>query len=93
MWETVLIVGLASWRIANMLVDEDGPFDIFERLRQAAGLRPGEVNGFLPELLSCIWCTSVWTTVLVFLLWVIEPVGVMILAAMAIPPIVHRITQ
>jgi hypothetical protein len=31
---------LASWRLANLLVNEDGPFAVFARLRYAAGIRP-----------------------------------------------------
>lgn len=48
----LLILGLANWRIASLFALEDGPFNIFERIRQLPGLQ---------ELLSCLWCTSVWT--------------------------------
>lgn len=51
----LLIYSLATWRIASLLVCEDGPADVFKRLRQAVCR-----NAFLSGLLSCVWCCSVW---------------------------------
>jgi hypothetical protein len=36
------IIGFAVWRIALMLVDDIGPFDVFYRLRYWAGLREAD---------------------------------------------------
>lgn len=60
--------GLGGWRLALMLVVEDGPWDVFRRLRERAGIRPGEIDGFAALLLACLWCTSVWTATALFLL-------------------------
>lgn len=89
----VILLGLASWRIANMLVNEAGPGDIFEKLRSRAGIKPGPIEGFLPGLFSCIYCMSVWTTLLVYLLWSIEPAVVIILAAAAIAVLIQKFVQ
>lgn len=63
-----LILALATWRVSSLLVDERGPWDIFVKIRSLAGMthdENGEVaevpDGFFSQLLSCIWCTSVWT--------------------------------
>ena len=64
--EVRLIVGaLAAWRLALMLTREDGPFDVFERIRRVSGVyytdecgRPLTTFG---RLLNCLWCTSMWT--------------------------------
>lgn len=80
----VILIGLAGWRLANMAVDEAGPFDLFERIRILIGLKPGEISGFLPNLFSCLFCMSVWTTVISYGLWQIEPIIVMVIAAMSI---------
>lgn len=62
------LAGLAGFRIALMLVAEDGPFAIFRRLRRRAGLlERGEAGQehpkpFIGGLLSCVLCCSVWTT-------------------------------
>lgn len=83
----VIIIGLASWRVASLLVNEEGPGLIFMRLRSAVGVTegPGEQSsGFFPLLFTCVWCMSVWTTLLMAGIWYLEPVAVMICAAMAI---------
>lgn len=87
----VILVGLASWRMASLLVDEEGPGLIFEKIRDVVGAnRPGEIEGFIPSVFSCIYCMSVWTTLLAFLLWLIAPIVVMIVAAMSVALIVQK---
>lgn len=52
-----------------MLVIEDGPLDVFERIRLAVGAQggePGEIielpmwKAFFASLFSCIYCMSIW---------------------------------
>ena len=53
----VLVAGiLAVWRITFLFVMEDGPFDIFHRIRQLAG------DSFFGRLLNCFFCLSVWVS-------------------------------
>lgn len=50
-----LVIGiLVVWRITHLFFGEDGPGDIFVRLRRAAG------EGFWGTLLDCFYCLSVW---------------------------------
>lgn len=61
----VLILALATWRLASLLAQEDGPGDIFARLRKAAGVRYGPDNApygtnSLARGVLCIACNSVW---------------------------------
>ena len=70
---------LAAWRLAHLLVEEDGPCAVFARLRYAAGLRVVVTKGengpqparvaanTLAEGLTCIWCVSMWTAGLLVL--------------------------
>jgi hypothetical protein len=58
-----LLGTLATWRVAALLVREDGPFDLFARLRRAAA---GTMAG---RALECFFCTSLWTAA-PFALWV-----------------------
>lgn len=53
-WWRLLVAALATWRLAHLLVIEDGPFDLAARLR--AGLRAGTLG----RVLDCIHCTSLW---------------------------------
>jgi hypothetical protein len=45
---------LATWRVAHLLAEEDGPADVVVRLRSRAG------SGPLGELMDCIYCLSIW---------------------------------
>lgn len=52
---TALLVGvLAVWRVTHLLWGEDGPGDLFVRLRRLAG------GGFFGRLLDCFYCLSLW---------------------------------
>lgn len=48
------IASLATWRVAALLVREEGPFDLIARLRRALA---GHVAG---RALECVHCTSLW---------------------------------
>lgn len=78
-----VILALATWRLSNMLVDEDGPWMVFEHLRLKAGLQPPAIPG-LPRdtdppgempgtLFTCVWCLSVWIALFFAALFLIEP--------------------
>ena len=50
-----LVIGiLVVWRIAHLFYGEDGPWDVFVRLRRTAG------HGFWGSLLDCFYCLSLW---------------------------------
>lgn len=84
-----ILIALATWRVATMLVNEAGPLDIFERIRDRF-IPEGEITGFLPNLLTCVWCLSVWTGIFCYLVWLIWAVPIIILAASAIAVILDR---
>jgi hypothetical protein len=48
---------LCVWRVTHLLQAEDGPADIFVRLRRWAG------DGFWGKLLDCFYCLSLWVAV------------------------------
>lgn len=52
---TALVVGvLAVWRLTHLLWNEDGPGDIFVKLRRLAR------GDFAGRLLDCFYCLSLW---------------------------------
>jgi hypothetical protein len=52
---TSFILGSFSvWRITHLLHAEDGPWDVFVRLRRLLG------NGFFGKLTDCFYCLSLW---------------------------------
>jgi hypothetical protein len=57
-------LALAAWRIASLVANEDGPWQMFKRFRQRAeywcnNYRFCRELG-LYDLLACEWCNSVW---------------------------------
>ena len=67
-----LIDGFAVWRIASLLVHEDGPYYMFRRLREKVGFAYYADGTLLREpdnhVLACVWCASVWVALLVSVL-------------------------
>lgn len=68
------VVGLGGWRLASLLVAEEGPFEIFARLRGWFDPAPGEPYGYIAKMLLCVWCTSIYTTCFVAALWQVHPI-------------------
>jgi len=75
-----IILSLAAWRIANLIVDdsEDGPFDILPKIRYVLGIRYDSRNRMLSvdkprlykelgRMVSCMWCLSLWVGLLIIL--------------------------
>ena len=83
MIEQVAIVSFAAWRTASLLATEDGPFDVFERVRRALGVpAPGaEVIGVLPKLVTCVWCVGGLTAAFMWALWQVSTDAVVVFAA------------
>ena len=85
---TVLIVlGLATWRLTSLFVWETGPFNIFQRIREKVGILHDETghpyqypDTFFAQLLSCVWCFSIWVAFFSVFYWIFP--GVTIAVAM-----------
>ena len=80
----IIIIGLAGYRLASFLVQEEGPFNIFEHIRKLAGVKTGVIEGPLATLFICMFCMTVWMTLAAWVVYEIEPKAAMILAAMTI---------
>lgn len=90
----LIAVGLAGYRIANLLVYEDGPVGIFEKIRNIFGVKPGPVvDNFWTQVFTCMYCMTVWTTVAAWGVYQILPEAVIIIAAMSVALIADRIMQ
>lgn len=80
-WLDFLILTLATFRVAFMFVEERGPLHIFQRIRELAGISHTEdgdpevpLNGkFLTELLSCVFCFSIWVGTFWAVLYILLP--------------------
>lgn len=78
----LLVLALAVWRVSSLLVNECGPGHVFARLRLRAGIQP-VTDGcaphhwpetFMAELLSCVWCVSVYVGLAAAVAYYLAPV-------------------
>lgn len=72
-WLELVLGILATWRVTSLFVYEEGPWELFEKLRYKTGvyfLNPDteQPETMLGKLLSCFWCTSIWVAALVGLI-------------------------
>lgn len=72
----VLIMGLTLWRVSSLIQSEAGPLNIFYKFREAVGVHHDD-NGniaeieerWLPRLVSCVWCLSMFLALFYVPLW------------------------
>lgn len=58
--ETIIYLGLVAYRVSRFLVTERGPLRVMERVRE--WVDPHSEY----EVFHCIFCMSVWTSMLVY---------------------------
>lgn len=62
---SIVTGSVATWRIAHMLIHENGPWRVFRRVRELLGVvyYDDDTNDVLTakyEITTCIWCLSMW---------------------------------
>ena len=61
---TFFYLSHAAWRLASLIANEDGPWQMFKRFRQLAEYWCNKYKFCselgLHELVTCEWCNSVW---------------------------------
>lgn len=72
----LIVACLALWRITSLFQSENGPFDIFYKFRELVGIHhddDGNIaeieNRWLPRLISCVWCLSMFLALFYVPLW------------------------
>ncbi|HXK15750.1 MAG TPA: DUF1360 domain-containing protein, partial [Gaiellaceae bacterium] len=50
----IVLASLATWRLAHLVAEEDGPANVIARARARAG------TSELGELMDCFYCLSLW---------------------------------
>ena len=60
-----IVLSLATWRISNLLMFEEAPFNILGRFRNLIGVKETYDDsklweGFISGLFSCMYCFSMW---------------------------------
>lgn len=89
-WLDALLIVLATYRAARMVAIEDGPGDVFSRLR---GRLDPDQQTWIGRGLNCLYCVSFWAAPVVLGLYVLAPAVVWWLAASAAAALVWRWEQ
>ncbi len=83
----MLMIIVASWRLAWFLIRDGGPFGLMREVRECLGFSHTlegiplpYFGGFPGTLFACMWCMSFWTSILMFLVYAAFPPVVAILA-------------
>lgn len=65
-----LILVLATFRITEMIVVDEGPFDMFVRWRAflVRNAHKSKLNETLAKLFDCKFCMGIWVSLLVVLM-------------------------
>ncbi|WP_226035556.1 DUF1360 domain-containing protein [Aquibacillus saliphilus] len=109
-WFTFLLLSLATFRLTRLVVYDDItnfirlPFhDIREEVNEDGSIdeilyiKGSGIRKFIGELLSCHWCTGIWSAAILFVGYTLFPFMVMpliiILALAAVGSIVQVITN
>lgn len=61
----LIVYTLATFRIASLIAQERGPWDVFGNLRHLCGVRYDEAGkpcalNEIAKGITCVWCNSVW---------------------------------
>lgn len=86
--EQAALIGLAAWRLSALLAYEDGPLNMFARVRLLFSGRPPLGAPGVPEW--CVWCLGPWMAAACYGLWELEPLAVVVIAASSVVVIVER---
>jgi len=73
-----IILSLATWRISNLIVDEDGPWDILAKFRKFVGVFYDERSvrqggNIIANAMVCVWCISIWIAAFITGIFLIAP--------------------
>ena len=75
-WLEFLILSLATWRVASIIANEAGPFDVFQRLRTWAGEYEDQgvrsATTWYGKGLVCLWCLSCHVGIFFFVLYLLS---------------------
>jgi hypothetical protein len=66
-WFQFVVAALAIYRVARMIVAEDGPADVFAKARHRFGIENQQT--WVQRGLSCIACISFWLGLIVAALY------------------------
>lgn len=72
-----VILTFAVWRLSSLLSQENGPGDVFAKLRERLGVEEDELSRYgtsiASNLIVCLWCLSLWLGLITAIFYHILP--------------------
>lgn len=94
----IIIVALGGWRLAVLLNEERGPFNIMVHIRSRFRVEHSDdgtpfsyPDRFPGSVFACAWCMTFWTCIAVFGILLVIPEIAFLLAAWAIACLIHKV--
>lgn len=91
----LIALSLAAYRLARLLVYDAGPWALFVRLRARLGATPEACarqhneQPHITNALCCLHCTGLYAALAVYLLWLVLPDAVIVLAMAGALSLMH----
>lgn len=79
----LITIALASWYLAYVLVNLDGMFSVFQRVRSWR---------YTHNLTSCIYCTMPYMALACWLIWRVAPEVIQVVGIAGLALMAHRYT-
>ena len=99
----LIAISLATARIVRFLIVDKGPFNLFVKVREAAGIyewvdKDGNdirrvKDWFWGGLLDCHWCLGIWAAIIAFIIWRHFPPLIIVLGVAELAGIIEEILR
>lgn len=64
----VVCLFLATWRLSSLVTRGQGPKQVFAHIRARLDPHGLQVPGSLGQLVTCLWCMSIWAAAVLWFL-------------------------
>ena len=90
---TLLLISFSAYGLSSLLVNEDGPYLIFERLRNRFGIFRDENDdtviykeeyNIIQEILACQYCAGTWMVFFSYIVYLILPQALLLFASIGL---------
>lgn len=68
----LIVLGLSTWRVSHILIYEEGPGNIFGRIRKVFGVTKDRYPS--RSMFVCMWCLTPWVGAVLLVI----PIGISI---------------
>jgi hypothetical protein len=92
----VLLLVAACYRLTELLVNDAGPWGVLAKARERVGAsalncaKQHNEQAYITNVLCCVHCTGIYSAATVYVLWLVAPPLVIVLAVAGLMSLVYR---